>query len=41
LSAWSPTPASNEVIVTSNIYDPAARLRSYEVLAEVGRAVAV
>ena len=29
----------DEVIVTSNIYDPTARLRSYEILAEVGRSL--
>ena len=30
---------ADEVIVTSNIYDPAARLRSYEILAEVARSM--
>jgi alkanesulfonate monooxygenase SsuD/methylene tetrahydromethanopterin reductase-like flavin-dependent oxidoreductase (luciferase family) len=30
---------ADEVIVTSNIYDPAARLRSYEILAAVARSM--
>jgi luciferase family oxidoreductase group 1 len=40
LSAFVAATAADEIIVTAPIYDHAARLRSYEILAEVAREIA-
>ena len=40
LGAFAEQTAVDEIMVTSNIHDHAARLRSYEITAEVGAALA-